>query len=186
MSKSVPAYIALGSNLEDPSQQLHSALDTLAGNAETQLVRVSSFYRSKAVGPGEQPDYLNAAALIHTRLEPEALLTLLQSIESEQGRKREERWGPRTLDLDILLYGSQSINTPTLCVPHSRMHERDFVLYPLREISDTEALLAAGFDLGAFIDQLPTSTIIKTTETHIASHDGHTGSPEDNASNVHQ
>lgn len=190
MSKNVPAYIALGSNLNDPSQQLHNALDALAGMADSKLIRVSSFYRSAAIGPGQQPNYLNAVTLMHTALEPHALLSAVQAIENQQGRTRSERWGPRTLDLDILLYGDQVINSPTLTVPHPRMHERDFVLYPLHEISDTETPLPESLDLNTLIarlptiSRLPTAAIVKTTETHrVDAENSFTQSQTDSCSN---
>lgn len=129
------AYIALGSNLERPLQQLQNACAALAALAECRFNQVSSWYRSKAIGPGEQPDYINAVCSINTRLDAHSLLHEMQSIENNQGRIRRQRWAARTLDLDLLLYGSECINTPDLQVPHPRLHERNFVLYPLFEIA---------------------------------------------------
>lgn len=129
------AYIALGSNLHTPLEQLKRALNVLAQLPQTQLMAVSSFYRSKPLGPQDQPDYLNAAVEISTALSPLALLDELQRIENEQGRVRLRRWGERTLDLDILLYGDEIIQTERLTVPHYDMHNREFVIVPLAEIA---------------------------------------------------
>lgn len=129
------AYIALGSNLHTPLEQLKRALNALAQLPQIQLMAVSSFYRSKPLGPQDQPDYLNAAVEISTALSPLALLDELQRIENEQGRVRLRRWGERTLDLDILLYGDEIIQTERLTVPHYDMHNREFVIVPLAEIA---------------------------------------------------
>lgn len=128
------AWIGLGSNLGRPQEQLESACEMLADVPGTELLRCSSWYRSAPMGPVEQPDYLNGVAELHTLLEPEALLDTLQAIEKAHDREREVRWGPRTLDLDLLLYGSRRIDTPRLTVPHPGIRERNFVLYPLREL----------------------------------------------------
>lgn len=140
------AYIALGSNLEQPLQQVHKACSALASLAGCELKRVSSWYRSKAIGPGEQPDYINAVCALVTRLDAHSLLHEMQIIEKNQGRIREQRWAARTLDLDLLLYGNEHINTPELQVPHPRMCERNFVLYPLFEIAP-ELVLTVGMGL---------------------------------------
>lgn len=129
------AYIALGSNLEQPQRQLQLGFTALAGLPETQLIAQSSLYRSAAVGYVNQPDFVNAVAAIHTALTPRALLDALLTIERAHGRQRVFANAPRTLDLDIALYGERLINEPGLCVPHPRMHERAFVLVPLAEIA---------------------------------------------------
>ncbi|MGB2360165.1 MAG: 2-amino-4-hydroxy-6-hydroxymethyldihydropteridine diphosphokinase, partial [Porticoccaceae bacterium] len=137
------AYIGLGSNLSDlvdgqhrdSKSQLQLAIDSLSEHPQVQLLKVSSFYQTQAIGPGEQPDYINAAAMLQTELRPLALLDLLQSIENQQGRVRTVRWGARTLDLDILLYDQLRENSSRLSLPHPRMHERGFVLAPLCEIA---------------------------------------------------
>ncbi|GGU57942.1 2-amino-4-hydroxy-6-hydroxymethyldihydropteridine diphosphokinase [Pseudomonas laurentiana] len=134
-------YIGLGSNLDDPRQQLESALQSLEQLPATDLVAVSSFYTSDSLSPG-QPRYTNAVAALDSALEPIALLDALQSIENAQGRVRKERWGARTLDLDILLYGDQVIDEPRLKVPHYHMQARPFVLYPLAELVPADFLLA--------------------------------------------
>ncbi|MCP3669275.1 MAG: 2-amino-4-hydroxy-6-hydroxymethyldihydropteridine diphosphokinase [Gammaproteobacteria bacterium] len=131
----VAAYIGLGSNLDDPAEQLSRAFMALAQIQNTRLVRYSSLYQSPPMGGMEQPDYINAAAVVDTALKPAELLQQLQVIETAQGRTKGERWGPRTLDLDLLIYGSSIIDTPDLKVPHPGMHDRAFVLYPLYELS---------------------------------------------------
>ena len=133
---SVTSYLGLGSNLENPLEQLHSALKALAEVPGIRLERVSSFYRNPPMGPQSQPDYVNAVAELSVDLQPEALLDALQQIENEHGRvRRGERWGPRTLDLDILLYGEEFIETARLSIPHPGMAKRPFVLKPLLEIA---------------------------------------------------
>lgn len=131
----VLAYIGLGSNLENPVRQVLDALRELDGIQATRCVRHSSLYRTRPMGDGNQPDYINAVALLETGLDPHRLLRALQTIEQQHRRTREERWGPRTLDLDILLYGDEVIRENDLQVPHPGMHERPFVLYPLMEIA---------------------------------------------------
>ncbi|MCL2891474.1 2-amino-4-hydroxy-6-hydroxymethyldihydropteridine diphosphokinase [Brenneria tiliae] len=129
-------YLALGSNLAQPLQQIHAALSALDNLPQTRLARCSSFYRSRPLGPQDQPDYLNAVAELATDLGAEQLLDHTQAIEREQGRVRKtQRWGPRTLDVDILLFGDEVIATPRLTVPHYDMKNREFMLYPLAEIA---------------------------------------------------
>ncbi|KRW59242.1 2-amino-4-hydroxy-6-hydroxymethyldihydropteridine diphosphokinase [Pseudomonas sp. TTU2014-080ASC] len=129
-------YIGLGSNLETPLEQLRSALSALAELPQTQLSGQSSFYISDPLGPADQPRYVNAVAALDTELSPLQLLDALQTIEQNQGRVRKaERWGPRTLDLDILLFGERQLNEPRLVVPHYHIHARAFVLYPLAELA---------------------------------------------------
>lgn len=128
-------YIALGSNLEQPLAQVRRAVDALAALPDTQLVTVSPWFRTRAQGPGEQPDYINGVAVLDSLLEPLALLRALQAIEADQGRVREQRWGARTLDLDLLLYGDRVIDEPDLTVPHPRMLQRQFVLQPLLAVA---------------------------------------------------
>jgi len=129
------AYIGLGSNLSDPQMQLEQALSALAALPACRHLKASSFYRSRPMGPQDQPQYINAVASLETDLEPEALLDTLQAIENEQGRLRDEHWGPRTLDLDILLYGAELMNSARLTIPHPGLAEREFVLYPLFELA---------------------------------------------------
>ncbi len=129
------AYIGLGSNLQAPRRQLERALEALAALPRSQVLKASRFYRSPPLGPADQPDYLNAVALLETELAPLALLDRLQALENAQGRVRTRRWGPRTLDLDLLLYDRRRIDHPRLQVPHPGIAERDFVLKPLAEIA---------------------------------------------------
>lgn len=132
----IRAYIGLGSNLDDPAKQLQHAIEALRCIPESRLTAVSRFYRSKPMGPADQPDYLNAVAMFDTCLEPLTLLEALQAIEQQQGRVRSgERWGPRTLDLDLLLYGAEVINQPRLQVPHPGLTLRNFVLQPLFDLA---------------------------------------------------
>ena len=134
-------YLALGSNFADPLHQVQAALDALAAIPETTLVVSSAFYRTPPYGPPDQPDYLNAAVALDTALLPEELLDQTQRIEQEQGRvRKEERWGPRTLDLDIMLFGDQTLATPRLTVPHYDLANRAFILVPLLEIAPEIAL----------------------------------------------
>lgn len=130
----VLAYIGLGSNLNDPALQLRNAIAALAGLPQTRVLACSSLYRSAPMGPQDQPHYLNMVAELGTSLDPETLLDKLQDIERSQGRVRVRRWGPRTLDLDILLYGDDVLVTKRLIIPHPGIAERSFVLYPLAEI----------------------------------------------------
>jgi 2-amino-4-hydroxy-6-hydroxymethyldihydropteridine diphosphokinase len=130
------AYIALGANLGDPPAQLRAALERLRHAPEVALLAHSGFYRTPPLGPPGQPDYCNAACLIETSLGPEALLDLLQTIESEAGRVRTaEQWGPRVLDLDLLHVEGVTLDTPRLQLPHPRLQERAFVLVPLAQIA---------------------------------------------------
>ncbi|MCX8960836.1 2-amino-4-hydroxy-6-hydroxymethyldihydropteridine diphosphokinase [Erwinia psidii] len=129
-------WLAVGSNLAAPLLQVQAALDALAKLPQTRLVATSSFWRTPPYGPADQPDYLNAAVAMDSELTPEALLNHTQRIELEQGRVRKDhRWGPRTLDLDIMLFGNQTLNTPRLIVPHYDIHNRAFMLVPLLEIA---------------------------------------------------
>lgn len=149
------AYIALGSNLDTPVAQLRAALRALAELPHSSLAAVSSFYASDPLGPPDQPRFVNAVAALDTELAPLALLDALQTIEREQGRVRKaERWGPRTLDLDILLFGNQQLTGERLVVPHYHMHARPFVLYPLAEIA-ADLQLPDGRDLNMLLDACP-------------------------------
>lgn len=128
------AYIGIGSNQQSPVEQIRTAIATLEANPHIQQVTASRLYHSTPVGPQDQPDYVNGALAITTALDAHALLDLLQSIENQQGRVRTRRWGPRTLDLDILLFNQQCIDSARLNVPHVEMFNRSFVLIPLAEL----------------------------------------------------
>lgn len=131
-----PAYIGIGSNLDNPSEQVENGVSALAKIADSMLVLRSGLYRSAPMGPADQPDYNNAVAALLTRLEPHALLRELQTIELAHGRKRDgDRWGPRTLDLDLLSYSNMIFSDDTLTLPHPGIAERDFVLLPWQEIA---------------------------------------------------
>ncbi|MBU1309734.1 MAG: 2-amino-4-hydroxy-6-hydroxymethyldihydropteridine diphosphokinase [Gammaproteobacteria bacterium] len=154
-------YIGLGANLEQPVAQLQSAVQALSQLARCELVAVSDFYGSKPMGPQDQPDYVNAVAAIDTTLAAEQLLDALQQIEQQQGRQRKaERWGPRTLDLDILLYGKQIINTERLTIPHYGLRVREFVLYPLHDIAP-QLSLPDGTVLSSLLAQVPLNGLQK-------------------------
>ena len=130
------SYIGLGSNLDNPQLQLATALAGLDEIPDTTLVKYSSFYRSKPVGPRNQPDFINAVALLKSGLTALQLLGRLQSIENRHGRTRTgQRWGPRSLDLDMLMYGNEIIHKPELMVPHPEIRHRNFVLIPLLELA---------------------------------------------------
>ena len=132
----IRVYIALGGNLANPVAQVQQALNTLKTLSGTQFIAASSLYRTAPLGPIQQPFYINAVAAVDTHLTAHELLHQLKKIEQAQGRTEStQHWGPRTLDLDILLYGNKTINTPHLIVPHPEMKERNFVLYPLAEIA---------------------------------------------------
>ena len=133
----VTAYVALGANLGDAAQTLCDALETLGRMAGIRLVTASSLYRTAPID-SSGPDYLNAVAEVATTLTAPALLSALQSIETAAGRERPYRNAPRTLDLDLLLYGSARIDSPQLTVPHPRMWERAFVLVPLKDVAPSQ------------------------------------------------
>lgn len=139
------AYVALGSNLSDPVVQVRAGMVALATLPDTRVDRCSGLYRTAPVGPVvDQPDFINAACRLMTRLAPSALLAALLALEARQGRVRTQvpAGGPRILDLDLLLYDDQVLEAPGLSLPHPRLHERAFVLYPLAEIDP--ALLVPG------------------------------------------
>lgn len=158
-------YLGLGSNLAQPAEQLQSACKALAALPDSTLAAVSSLYASKPLGPADQPDYVNAVAALDTTLEPLQLLDALQQIEQQQGRQRKaERWGPRTLDLDILLFGQQVIDLPRLQIPHYHMHARPFVLYPLAEI-DSDLQLPDGRSLRELLQNCPLQGLQRLQDT---------------------
>ena len=130
------AYIGLGSNLSNPIEQVKKAIDEIANIGQSQIIASSSLYLSKPMGPKDQDDYINGVVAIKTSLSAIALLDALQTIENSAGRiRKENRWGARILDLDILLFGDEIIDTPRLTIPHYGMREREFVLLPLAEIA---------------------------------------------------
>ena len=129
------AYIGLGSNLDDPFTQIARAMHELSSLPHSALHAVSSLYQSKPMGPPDQPPYANAVAWLKTRLHDNDLLHALQALEKNHGRVRKQHWGPRTLDLDILVYGNKQTNSEELTIPHPGIKYREFVIYPLHEIN---------------------------------------------------
>lgn len=150
--------IGLGSNLYDPPRQLKTALQHLAVLPDTHPVAVSSFYRSSPQGPKDQPDYVNACAVLETGLTPHALLEAMQTIEHRMGRQKQRHWGERVIDLDLLLYGNEMIQSPQLTVPHPWLHRRDFVLVPLAEIAPEWIVPGLSRSVAHLRDQLPPSS----------------------------
>ena len=138
------AYVGLGANIGEPRRQLRTALDELNGLPKTRMTASSSLYRSAPLDYAGQPEFLNAVAQLDTGLAPEALLDRLQEIENRHGRERPFAGAPRTLDLDLLLYGSETIASARLTVPHPRMHERAFVLRPLLELDSVISVPGKG------------------------------------------
>ncbi len=151
----ITAFIGIGSNLADPLAQARMAVSALQSMPDTNLHAVSPWYGSSPVGgPTGQPDYVNGVACLQTLLQPHALLDALQRIEHQQGRERHSRWGARTLDLDLLLYGDQSIDDDRLTVPHPRLTDRAFVLVPLNDIAP-HLVLPNGHSVGSLLPLLP-------------------------------
>lgn len=148
------AFIGLGSNLENPVAQLAGAIAELAALPDTQLVAQSPFYRSKPVGPQDQPDFINGCVWLQTSLPPLELLDQLQTIEQAHGRERLQHWGPRTLDLDMLLFGDRTIDHPRLQIPHTELPNRDFVLRPLLDL-EPQLILPDGRRLTELLPQCP-------------------------------
>ena len=159
MGKLVVAYIGVGSNLCQPKRQIKRARRALANIAHTKVISVSSWYQNPAIGP-EQPDYINGVIAIKTRLSALTLLNNLQQIENRQGRERMIHWGPRTIDLDILLYGKEQINLDRLKIPHHEIKNRSFVLYPLFEISP-HIRLPKGPKIKSLINYAETQKLVK-------------------------
>ncbi len=142
----VRVYIGLGSNIDGPAAQIRSGFSALANIKRVHLVAQSSLYKSAPLGPANQPHYINAVAALDTEQSPYELLAELQDIELRHGRVRGLRWGPRTLDLDIVLYGQTASDDPRLTLPHPGLAQRNFVLYPLKElVSDDFHLPGLGF-----------------------------------------
>jgi 2-amino-4-hydroxy-6-hydroxymethyldihydropteridine diphosphokinase len=157
----VDAYIGLGSNLDNPIANIASARAAIAHLDAVEGVAFSPLYQTQPVGPQDQPDYVNAVMRVRTLLAPQALLSALQQIENDHGRKRLLRWGARTLDLDILLYGQCLIDSPHLQVPHPEMAHRAFVLYPLSDVAnDTLAIPGVGV-LGALLSACPADGVAR-------------------------
>ena len=146
------AVVALGANIGNPSEQMNLAIAML--KEATDVIAVSSFYTTKPFGGPEQPDYLNAVCILESELPALDLLSLLQGIEKSLGRERIERWGPRTIDLDLIQYGSLLSKAEELELPHPRAHERRFVIEPWHEIEPDAVLLTHG-KISELLAQLP-------------------------------
>jgi len=158
--RQLSAYVGLGGNLGQPISQVSQALLELSSLPGSELIVRSSLYRTCPVGPVDQPDYINAVALLATELPAEALLDALQALEARHGRIRDgERWGARTLDLDLLLYGDAVIASRRLQVPHPRMCQRAFVLYPLAEIAPKDLYIPGCGPLMALLKRVPESGV---------------------------
>ena len=156
----VEVFIGGGSNLEQPEQQLRSAFRALQALPESGELRCSSLYRTPPMGPPAQPDFLNVVFRMVTRLAPQRLLQALQAIEHAQGRVRGERWGARTLDLDLLLFGDLVLQTPDLQIPHPGIAHRAFVLYPLLDIAPDLSVPGLG-KVAALIADISTEGLVK-------------------------
>jgi 2-amino-4-hydroxy-6-hydroxymethyldihydropteridine diphosphokinase len=154
------AYIGLGSNLNNPKQQIKDALIALNTTKDVKVVGLSSLYQSKPVDGSKQPDYINAMCQVNTHLTALELLYVCQDIETKQHRVREKKWGARTIDLDIILYGTQVIASKQLMIPHPEMMNRAFVLVPLSELESDLKVPVLGL-LSELIDILDTSELIK-------------------------
>jgi 2-amino-4-hydroxy-6-hydroxymethyldihydropteridine diphosphokinase len=131
----ITAYLGLGSNLGDREENIRRACQELGAHPKISVERLSSLYETAPVGVTDQPDFLNAAVAVRTSLPPEELLAVLLATEAGLGRTRNARWGPRVIDIDLLVYGDETIDRPNLTVPHPRLHERAFALIPLAEIA---------------------------------------------------
>jgi 2-amino-4-hydroxy-6-hydroxymethyldihydropteridine diphosphokinase len=156
VSAAATAYVGLGSNLEEPRRQILGAFEALAAIPRTRVAQRSRLYRTPPWGKLDQPAFVNAVAKLETRLAPRDLLDALQAIERGAGRERTERWGPRVLDLDLLLHGEVVVDVPGLRLPHPNLHERAFVLVPLAEIAPQLRLPPIGpcvADLLAAVDR---------------------------------
>lgn len=154
------AYVALGANLGDPAATVRAAFGALANLPDSRVSRSSSLYRTAPVGLADQPDFINAVAELQTTLAPEALLDALFDIEQRFGRIRADKNGPRTLDLDLLLYDDQLIDLPHLTLPHPRLHLRAFVLQPLAEIAPQLVIPGRG-TVAAWLPAVANQGIVK-------------------------
>ncbi|KKN86043.1 hypothetical protein LCGC14_0272380 [marine sediment metagenome] len=154
-------FIGLGSNQDNPASQVSRALEAIGRIPQSVLRARSSLYSSAPLGPQDQPSYINAVALLDTALEPVGLLDALQDIEQQHGRTRKaERWGPRTLDLDILLFDNLTLNSDRLCIPHYHMHARAFVLYPLAELAP-ELIMPDGTALQQLLSECMSDDLVR-------------------------
>ena len=174
-------YVGLGSNLQQPTLQLDNAITALQQLPDCTLIQCSSYYGSKAIGPGQQPDYVNAVARLNTSLSAHHLLSQLQRIEHKQGRRRHTHWGPRTLDLDLLLYGTCVLQDSELTLPHPRLKERNFVVTPLFEIAP-DLILPDGSTLVTLLENTTRENLWQLDHKHSREQcNGTTSEPTDAA-----
>ncbi|TMZ46481.1 2-amino-4-hydroxy-6-hydroxymethyldihydropteridine diphosphokinase [Klebsiella pneumoniae] len=159
----VTVYLGLGSNLGDRLNHLQQAVEQLQAHPEIRVTRVSSIYETVPVGPVEQPDFLNMVVAAETTLAPEELLSAVQEIEQRLHRVRTIRWGPRTLDIDILLYGERVLRQEGLTLPHPRMEERAFVLIPLLEVAGNLRIPGSGATVQARLEAAPDRSGVRKT-----------------------
>lgn len=152
-------YLGLGSNLNDPAQQLDSAVAALSANPDCELLAISPYYTTAPIGPQDQPDFVNAVVALRTRLAPLALLTLVLQLEQEAGRQRLRHWGERTLDIDILLYGELQQEDAHLIIPHPRMTQRRFVLQPLYDLAP-QLQLADGLPIAQALQKVQDQALV--------------------------
>jgi 2-amino-4-hydroxy-6-hydroxymethyldihydropteridine diphosphokinase len=162
MNSFTTVFIGLGSNLNRPAEQIKAALSALAQLPYSQSLQCAPWYSSIAIGPGDQPNYINTVASLETTLTPEALLDELQFIEKQHGRQRNIRWGARTLDLDILLYGNDIVSTERLKIPHPEMALRGFVLRPLADLAP-QLRLPKSIALSELLSRCDTSDLCQLT-----------------------
>ncbi|HET7628833.1 MAG TPA: 2-amino-4-hydroxy-6-hydroxymethyldihydropteridine diphosphokinase [Bacillales bacterium] len=148
------AYIGLGTNIGERDRYLHEAVLRMDGHRRIHVTRLSSIYETEPIGCTDQADFLNMVAEVSTELAPDELLHATASVENQLGRTREVRWGPRTIDLDILLYNQATIETDALTIPHPRMHERAFVLVPLSELNPSFQVPGTNVSLSEYVKQI--------------------------------
>lgn len=158
------AYVGLGSNIGDKSKNIQTALELLDQSDTIEVVKTSSFYETEPVGYENQDWFVNAVAELETNLSPQELLNTLLRIEQDMGRKRDIRWGPRVIDLDLLLYDQLCLDTPDLVIPHPRMHERAFVLVPLAEIAFNIIHPLLNKTIGRILEEFNSSKTIRLFE----------------------
>ncbi len=157
-------FLGLGSNLGDPKANLCEVVERLSTHPDMRLLRVSSLYLTAPIGYTDQPDFINAVAVVETDLEPSDLRTVTHDIENDMGRTRNFRWGPRVIDIDVLLYDSLVLSTSELTIPHPRMYERVFVMEPLAEVAP-DLVMPNGHTAAEVLSVLDDQGVVKLAET---------------------